>query len=355
MTQSALQRLTTLPAPSDSASGARICNQCAHRCTILSGRIGLCGVVANDQGTLRSLVYGQAAVQHADPIERKPLYHVYPDTHVFSLGTPGCNMHCTFCQNWRLSQADLAHYEQEHGPVVTTSPERVVSAALEQGCQGIAFTYNEPGIYLDYAIDIMRLAKQAGLYTVFKSNGYFTPEAIDLLDGLLDAINIDLKGFDDGYYRKVCGAMLQPVCAAIAYLHQCGVWIEVSTLIIPGLNDSDTEVTSLVTFLATISPTIPWHVWRFHPDYQMLDRPWTHVHDIERIIQLGREAGLRYIYASNIPGDPHQHTLCPGCNTLLIKRTGNATEETRLHGNRCIQCGYAIPGIFETSERRMLP
>jgi pyruvate formate lyase activating enzyme len=318
------------------------CNLCAHRCRLRAGQVGRCGAITHQAGRLHSLVYGRPVVLHADPVERKPLYHVRPGTRMLSLGTPGCNMHCTFCQNWRISQAPPA----PDAPAASWSPEELVAAAHAQGCAGIAFTYNEPTIYLDYAVDIMRLARQSGLGTMFKSNGYLTSEAIALVADCLEAVNIDLKGFDDGYYQRVCGARLQPVCAAIAELHRRGIWVEVTTLIIPGVNDSTAELSALTGFLAEISPDIPWHVWRFHPDYRMTSVPWTHVADIERAIRIGRAAGLRYVYAGNIPGDPNQHTSCPGCGALLIERQGNATTALHLRQGRCGACGWDVPGIF---------
>ena len=344
MTVALLAQLTT---PAREA-GALACGLCAHRCALREGQIGLCGAIINQGNRLRSLADGQPVVLHADPIERKPLYHVLPGKTLLSLGTPGCNMTCDFCQNWRISQARPADDGER------TPPEAVVAAALSQGCAGIAFTYNEPTIYLDYAAAIMGLAKQAGLLTAFKTNGYLTPEAINLLteagQPLLDTANVDLKGFDDGYYRKVCGARLQPVLDAIEQLHRRGVWVEVTTLIIPGVNDSDGELRALTGWLASVSRDIPWHVWRFHPDYRMTEVAWTHVRDVERAIAIGREAGLRYVYASNLPGDPNQHTRCPGCGATLIERSGNATTAVRTDAERCEGCGWHVPGIFAQHE-----
>jgi len=374
-----LDRLTT----SDPTTGALNCGLCAHRCALRAGQAGLCGAIVNQDGRLRSLADGRPVVLHPDPVERKPLYHVLPGANLLSLGALGCNMTCDFCQNWRISQARPAH----EGPL--TPPAAVVAAALEQGCAGIAFTYNEPTIYLDYAATIMALAQRAGLISVFKSNGYLTPEAIAALASqfpppsasptgegevypghqsasprsgsrsereqgartvsdrsatLLNAINVDLKGFDDGYYRKVCGARLQHVLEAIEQLRRRGVWVEVTTLIIPGVNDSDGELRALTAWLASLSPDIPWHVWRFHPDYRMADVAWTHARDVERAIAIGRAAGLRYVYASNLPGDPSQHTRCPGCGATLIERVGNATTAVRMEAGQCPACGWTLPG-----------
>lgn len=376
---SALPEQLTARAP-EAGAEALACHLCAHRCVLRPGRVGICGAIEHHDGVLRSLTYGHPVVLHADPVERKPLYHLLPGARLLSLGTLGCNMTCDFCQNWRISQA-----RPDRQPGAPVAPDAVLAAALAQGCAGVAFTYNEPTIYLDYAAEIMGLAQRAGLVTAFKSNGYLTPEAIELLTcspppgpldpsgtgarlpqppagptpraqrpggvGLLDAINIDLKGFDDGYYRRVCGARLQPVCDAIVQLHRRGVWVEVSTLIIPGVNDGAAEITALAAFLASISPDLPWHVWRFHPDYRLRDRPWTHVDEIERAIGIGRAAGLRYVYASNLPGDPNQHTRCPGCGALLIERVGEATLSVRLREQRCAACGWRVPGILSVATR----
>ena len=341
MTHSLLKQLTV----SIGASGALACGLCAHRCTLRPGQVGLCGAIINQDNSLHSLADTRPVVLHADPVERKPLYHVLPGTRLLSLGTLGCNMTCDFCQNWRISQARPTTDGQ---PV---PPEAVVAAAIEQDCAGIAFTYNEPTIYLDYAAAIMDQAKQAGLITAFKTNGYLTPQAIELLSEpdrpLLDAANVDLKGFDDGYYRKVCGARLQPVLDAIEQLHRRGVWVEVTTLLIPGVNDSDDELRAMAGWLAGLSPDIPWHLWRFHPDYRMSEVAPTRLDDIRRASTIGHQAGLRYIYASNAPGDPAQHTRCSGCGAVLIERFGNATTALRMQEGRCIGCGLEVPGVFE--------
>ena len=338
---SALLASLTTPVGGD---GTLACGLCAHRCELRPDQTGRCGAIRNQGGALHSLAAGRPVVLHPDPIERKPLYHVLPGARLLSLGTLGCTMTCDFCQNWRIAQARPSDAD------AVTPPAQVVAAAIAQGCAGIAFTYNEPTIYLDYAAAIMALAKQAGLITAFKTNGYLTREAIELVAPLLDAVNVDLKGFDDGFYRKVCGARLQPVLDAIAHLHQRGVWVEVTTLLIPGVNDSDGELHALATWLASVSRDIPWHLWRFHPDYRMAEVAPTRLDDIVRATQIGRTAGLRYIYASNAPGDPGQHTRCPSCGAMLIERVGNQTTALRIESGRCPGCGWALPGIFATHE-----
>lgn len=336
------------PAP----DGACACGLCAHRCTLRPGQAGLCRAIVNQGGALRSSATGRPAALHVDPIERKPLYHVRPGARLLSLGTPGCNMTCSFCQNWRISQARPV----EEGEIVT--PEQIVAEALAQGCAGIAFTYNEPTIYLGYAAAIMAAAKAAGLMTAFKTNGYMTPEAIAALTPpgqapLLDAANVDLKGFSEGYYRHVCGARLQPVLDAITELRRRSVWVEVTTLLIPGVNDGDAELGALADWLAALSPDLPWHLWRFHPDYHMADIAPTTVRGLERAAAIGRAAGLRYIYASNAPGDPLQHTRCPGCGHILVERAGYELRSLALHDGCCRQCGLRLPGIFDRHGRAL--
>lgn len=339
---SLLEQLTA-PAPAASAD-ALACQLCAHRCVLRPGKVGICGAIVHIGNRLHSQAAGRPIALHVDPVERKPLYHVLCGARVLSLGTLGCNMTCDFCQNWRISQTRPTDIPSNE----IVAPHEVVAAARAQGCEGLAFTYNEPTIYLDYAAAIMRLAKQAGLLTAFKTNGYLTPEAIDALanEGLLDAANVDLKGFDDSYYRRVCGARLQPVCDAIGHLHRRGVWVEVTTLLIPGVNDSNTELAALTGFLASVSRDIPWHVWRFHPDYHMVNVSWTHLDDIARAVEIGYTAGLRYVYTSNLPGDPRQHTRCPSCGAVLIQRMGNATTAVQLRKGACGECGWVLPGIF---------
>ncbi|PDW01542.1 radical SAM protein [Candidatus Viridilinea mediisalina] len=366
--------LTTQLTTRDPASARLRCGLCAQRCLLPEGQVGRCGAILHHNDQLHALAAGRPVVLHADPIERKPLYHVFPGSSVLSLGTMGCTMSCSFCQNWRIAHArpdpeepiipitlEHAALSRTRKPIGTscsaicnrqstivngiTPPEAIIRATLDQGCNGIAFTYNEPTIYLDYAAEIIQLAQAAEFFCIFKSNGYMTIEALELLPRFA-AINIDLKSFSDSFYRRICGARLQPVLEVIEYLQRRGIWLEVTTLLIPRLNDSDEELRALTNWLAALSPEIPWHVWRFHPDYQLTHVPWTHVNAVERAISIGRAAGLRYVYASNIPGDPNQHTRCPTCGTPLIERIGNSTTSIRLNGDRCTACGWTLPGRF---------
>jgi pyruvate formate lyase activating enzyme len=314
------------------------CALCAHRCTIKPGRRGLCGVRENDEGVLYTLVYAEAIAAHVDPIEKKPLYNFLPGTQSFSIATVGCNFRCRFCQNSDISQAprEDAQLRGEDFP-----PAQVVAAALRYSCDSISYTYTEPTIFFEYAYDTARLAHDEGLKNIFVTNGYMTLEALEGIDGYLDAANVDLKSFDDGFYRRQCGARLQPVLETIQAMHQRGVWVELTTLLIPGLNDSDDELRRLAAFIAELDRDMPWHVSRFTPRYRLLDRPPTPVDTIHKAVEIGREAGLRYVYAGNVPGDTYENTVCPACGKVGIARIGYRTI-INMDGDRCAFCGQKL-------------
>ncbi len=314
------------------------CALCAHRCTIKPGRKGLCGVRENDGGVLYTLVYSEAIAAHVDPIEKKPLYHFLPGTSSFSIATVGCNFRCRFCQNSDISQApreDASLRGEEFSPV------EVVAAAKRYACDSIAYTYTEPTVFFEYAYETSKLAHEEGIKNIFVTNGYMTLEALDEIDGYLDAANVDLKSFDDGFYRRQCGARLQPVLDTIQAMHERGVWVEVTTLLIPGLNDGDEELTKIAQFMAGVDLDMPWHVSRFTPRYKMQDRPGTPVDSIHRAVEIGREAGLRYVYAGNVPGDMYENTLCPACGAVAIGRVGYSTV-VNLDGDKCASCGQQL-------------
>jgi pyruvate formate lyase activating enzyme len=314
------------------------CALCAHRCTIKPGRKGLCGVRENDGGVLYTLVYGEAIAAHVDPIEKKPLYHFLPGTSSFSIATVGCNFRCRFCQNSDISQApreDASLRGEEF------SPAEVVAAAKRYACDSIAYTYTEPTVFFEYAYDTSKLAHEEGIKNIFVTNGYMTLEALDEIDGYLDAANVDLKSFEDGFYRRQCGARLQPVLDTIQAMHERGVWVEVTTLLIPGLNDGDEELTGIAQFMAGVDLDMPWHVSRFTPRYKMQDRPGTPVDSIHRAVEIGREAGLRYVYAGNVPGDMYENTLCPACGAVAIGRVGYSTV-VNLDEDKCASCGQQL-------------
>ena len=314
------------------------CALCAHRCIIKPGRSGICGVRENADGVLHTLVYADAIAVHVDPIEKKPIYHYLPGTRSFSIATVGCNFRCRFCQNSDISQAPREGLSLTGEELV---PSQVVAAARRYACDSIAYTYTEPTVFFEYAYDTAKLAHEDDIKNIFVTNGYMTPEALEKIDPYLDAANVDLKSFDDGFYRRLCGATLQPVLDTIQAMHQRDVWVEVTTLLIPGLNDSDDELRQIAQFIAEVDPDMPWHVSRFTPRYRMLDRGTTPVDTMHRAAELGREAGLRYVYVGNVPGDTYENTLCPSCGAVAIGRVGYRAI-VNLDGNRCASCGQQL-------------
>jgi pyruvate formate lyase activating enzyme len=315
------------------------CFLCAHHCRIAPGDRGLCGVRENRDGVLYTLVYGCPVSTAVDPIEKKPLFHFMPGTLTYSLATVGCNFTCAFCQN-----AEISQMPRDRGRVAGTRlpPEEVVASALETGCKSIAYTYTEPTIFYEYARDCSRLAGTSGLKNIFVTNGYMTHEMLDDIGGDLHAANVDLKSFSDDFYRTLVGARLKPVLDSIRRLCKMGVWVEVTTLIITGKNDSITELRSLAAFLASVSADIPWHVSRFYPAYRMLDIPPTPVATIESALRIGREAGLNYVYGGNVAGHSSESTACPSCCTVVIERNGFRVDRNSVHDGRCPHCGAKI-------------
>lgn len=318
------------------------CRLCAHTCAIADDGRGVCQVRENRRGTLYTLVYGRVIAQHVDPIEKKPLFHFYPGSRVYSIATPGCNFRCRWCQN-----ADISQMPRERQMIVgdEVAPERVVSAARQAGCNSIAYTYTEPTIFFEYAHDTARLAQEAGLANVFVTNGYMTPEMLDIAQAWLDAANVDLKGFRDKVYREYVGARLQPVLDSLKTMKQLGVWVEVTTLIIPEINDDPAELRDAARFVAQeLGPETPWHLSRFFPAYRMTDKPPTPISTVEQAIEIGREEGLRYVYAGNVPGEAH--TTCHECGRLLIRRSGYTILENNLPSDgHCPACDVPVTGV----------
>lgn len=321
------------------------CNLCSHRCRkIAESKRGLCGVRENIDGKLFSLVYGRLVARSVDPIEKKPLFHFLPGSLSYSISTVGCNFRCANCQNFDISQLP-----SERKVVVgnETSPESVISAAKENGCKSIAYTYTEPTIFFEYALDVAKLAKKAGLRNVFVTNGYITEEALREIAPYLDAANIDLKSFSDEFYRNNCGAHLQPVLDSIKLHKSLGIWVELTTLVIPTLNDSENELNQIASFIKEkVGAETPWHLSGFHPMYKLLDVPRTPVVTLQKARQIGFDAGLKYVYVGNVPGENGENTYCPNCGEKVIQRYGCHIEKNKVVQSKCPQCEKKIDGVF---------
>lgn len=304
----------------------------------------MCGVRENREGVLYTLVYGRPISTAVDPIEKKPLFHFLPGSKSYSIATVGCNFACAFCQN-----AEISQMPRDQGLVAgrPLAPEQVVEEALSAGCASISYTYTEPTVFYEYARDCARLATSAGLKNVFVTNGYMTAEALRGLEGDLHAANVDLKSFSDHFYRTLVGARLKPVLDTIRRLWTMGVWVEVTTLLIPGWNDGVEELRSLASFLAAISPDLPWHVSRFYPAYRLVDAPPTPVASLERALHIGCEEGLRYMYAGNIPGHSAESTVCPSCGEIVIERQGFRLGRNGITKGCCPRCGEKIAVYLE--------
>ncbi|MDF1577024.1 MAG: AmmeMemoRadiSam system radical SAM enzyme [Desulfobulbales bacterium] len=321
------------------------CFLCNHHCRIKEGRRGLCRVRENRGGTLYSLVYGRLITENVDPIEKKPLFHLLPGSYSYSIATVGCNFHCRHCQNYDISQYPSLHDNEIIGNHRT--PLEVVESAGQLGCASISYTYVEPTIFFEFALDTARLAAERGLKNVFVSNGYTTPEATRAIAPFLDGNNIDLKAFTDKFYREVCGARLQPVLDTITLMKELGVWVEVTTLIIPGWNDSEAELKEIANFIKSLDPDIPWHVTRFQPTYKMIDRPVTPTSSIKKAREIGLAAGLKHVYTGNLLDPEGESTYCPNCRERLITRTGFSSEIVNLKKGACRNCHTALAGVFD--------
>jgi pyruvate formate lyase activating enzyme len=319
------------------------CNLCAHRCVIPPGRLGACCVRENVGGTLYTLVYDRVISQNVDPIEKKPLFHFQPGSRSFSIATAGCNFRCAFCQNWEISQLPR---EQRTAPGRSATPAQIAKAAKKTGCLSVSYTYTEPTIYAEYALDTAREAQALGLRNVFVSNGYMTRELLGLMSGLIDGINVDLKAGRGEFYHRLSGASLEPVLANLKTIQQLGIWLEVTTLVIPGLNDSEDELRWVADYLHhELGPDVPWHISRFYPQYRMTDTLPTPTTTLERAWGIGRDAGLRYVYVGNVPGHDTESTRCPACGVTVIQRWGYRTQVTALRNGACTRCGASIAGV----------
>lgn len=342
------------------------CTLCPHDCSIADGAKGACGIRINQQGKLYTLVYDRVIARHLEPVEKKPLFHFMPGSLAYSIATVGCNLHCSYCQNWDISQWGREHLPRklkwatddapgivcpqleqlaDDIPGEALAPQALVDEAKKYQASCIAYTYTEPTIFFELAYDTAVLARQQGLRNVFISNGFIAEEPLRQIAPVLDAINVDLKFFRDESYRKISRVRLDPILQAIRLYHELGVWVEVTTLVVPGLNDSDEELSEIARFIHSVDPEMPWHVSQFYPAYKMLDRPPTPVATLERALEIGKRAGLAYVYVGNVPGAQGESTYCPGCGEMLIHRRGLSMLENRIRGGACPDCQRLIAGV----------
>lgn len=325
------------------ADGWVRCRLCGHQCRIAPGRRGICGVRKNVAGELYSLNADRVAAVNVDPIEKKPLYHFLPDSRSLSIAAMGCNFSCRFCQNHSLSQVTA-----EDGIAgENLSPERLVALAGKGGCRSISYTYTEPTVFFELALETAQRARQAGLRNVLVSNGFLSPEALELLVPHLDGANIDLKSFRDGFYRRYCSARLDPVLKTIRALKAAGVWVEVTTLLIPGLNDGQKEIADLISFLLDVDAAMPWHVSRFFPQHLLRDAAVTPETAIHECLRLSSERGLKFAYGGNLADSPWSDTRCPRCGATLVRRRGYQVNIAGLRAGTCAACGAAVAGVWE--------
>jgi len=322
------------------------CVACGHRCLIPPGRRGICKVRFNEGGELRVPFGYVAGGLASDPVEKKPFFHVYPGSDALTFGMLGCDFHCGYCQNWVTSQA--LRDATAGTPIVELTPDQVVSTARRSRARLVVSSYNEPLITAEWAVAVFQAAQQAGLACAFVSNGNATPEAIDFLRPWIVAYKIDLKGFDEKRYRTL-GGTLENVCQGIRMVRERGLWLEIVTLVVPGFNDSEAELRAIAKFIASVGRDIPWHVTAFHPDYKMTEPPATTVSQVVRAAEIGVEEGLHFVYAGNLPGrvSHWESTFCPGCDELLIERTGYLVRDYKItRDGKCPHCQRTIPGVW---------
>jgi len=315
------------------------CILCRHYCQLKEGQIGICGINKNTNSSLENLVYAHPSALNVDPVEKKPLYHFLPGTLALSLGTVGCNFTCPFCQNWGISQS------KNIDKSVTITPEQMVDLAKQHKCSSIAYTYNEPTIFYPYAKDIGVIAKEEGIKNIFVSNGFESSEVVKDMASWLDGANIDLKSWDERYYKRVLKGGLEAVKDTIKTMVSEGIWVEVTTLLIEGENDSKKELEEMASFIASVGKWIPWHLSAFHPDYKMKDHNFTGLETLKKAYDIAKKAGLYYVYLGNVP--VHGDTYCPKCGELLIDRTGYSVTLNKIKDGKCPKCGREIEGVWQ--------
>ncbi len=320
------------------------CQLCAHNCLVKPGQSGVCNVRLNENGKLYSLIYGFPITENIDPIEKKPLFHFQPGTLSYSIATAGCNFRCEHCQNYSISQLPLIERSIRGQK---SSPEQIVQRAIDSGCSSIAYTYTEPTIFYEFALDIAVLATESGLKNIFVTNGYINPEPLKKIKPYLHGANIDLKSFSDDFYRKICKAKLQPVLDSIKLYYQMNIWIEITTLVIPSLNDSAEELNKIAEFIAGIDRNIPWHVSAFFPTYKMIDKEPTSPQILMQAREIGLQKGLKFVYTGNIPGQDGEKTFCPSCGKEIISRSGYSISNIEIDEGKCKYCGHKIFGIWD--------
>jgi pyruvate formate lyase activating enzyme len=325
-------------------SGGKVrCNLCNHRCVIKDGNYGICGVRQNRGNSLFSLVYDKIVATHIDPIEKKPLFHFYPGSGAYSIATIGCNFTCRHCQNADISQAPQEKREYIVGG--TMRPDDIVKAAEKGGCRSIAYTYTEPTIFFELAYETAKIASGSGIKNIFVSNGFMTTEALEEISPYLDGINIDLKAFTEKFYKEICGGRLEPVLDTIKRAKNLGIWVEVTTLIIPTLNDDRDELRQIAEFIAAVDKDIPWHISQFYPTFRLTNLPRTPVETLHSAREIGIKAGLHYVYEGNVPGRGNESTYCYRCGALLIERWGYSIRENIIKDGHCSTCKSTIAGV----------
>ena len=323
--------------------GAVQCQLCPNRCVLSNGKRGLCGDRVNLEGKLFTLVFARPVAIHVDPIEKKPLSHFLPGTTAFSIATAGCNLGCIFCQNWQISQV-----KPEEASHFIAEPRQIVEEALKSRSRTIAYTYTEPTVFYEYMLETAKLAKKAGLRNIMHSCGYINPEPLKELLKYMDACNIDLKGFSEEFYEKMCYGRLQPVLDSLKTVKQAGVWLEISNLIIPGKNDDPKMIKAMCSWIKeNLGPEVPLYFSAFHPNYKLQGVPPTPVETLERAARIGRECGLNFVYIGNVYGHAGENTYCPKCKKMVIERLGYIIKENNLVNGRCRFCGYKMPGVWK--------